>query len=151
IIIAGKSRALIESQRDVIAMLARLEPGELKIETRAPAQPPAQALSLVAGAIEIYLPLAGMMDVEKEKARLAGEIEQTRAQITRAQQLLASEYSKKAPKDVVQKTRDQLAVNEEKVGKLDALLASLDGRVIAKSTKLGIRKARKKRKQRKEK
>jgi valyl-tRNA synthetase len=72
IISVGRSRALLESQRDVIASLARLEPGEFKIESRA--EKPAQALALVVGNLEIYLPLAGMVDFEKEKARLANEM-----------------------------------------------------------------------------
>jgi len=130
VISAGKFTALLDSQREVIASLARLEPSELKIETKA--DKPAQSLALVAGNLEIYLPLAGMIDLEKERERLTKEMENVRAQITRGQGMLGSDFSKKAPKDVVQKTRDTLAANEERLGKLDALLASIEGRVVAK-------------------
>jgi len=130
IISAGKSFALLDSQRAIIASLARLEPSEFTIEPRA--EKPVQSLALVAGNLEIYLPLAGMIDLEKEKERLLKEMENVRAQITRGQGMLSSEFSKKAPKDVVQKTRDTLAANEERLGKLDALLASIEGRVVAK-------------------
>lgn len=133
IISAGAARALIESQRDIITQLARLDPDALQIEKRA--TKPAQALALVVGKIEIYLPLAGMIDLEKEKARLAKEIAQARADIERAEKLLASEFSKKAPPEVVQKQRDTLAANRERAARLEAQLASLEGRPAAPTPK----------------
>ncbi|MCX7839259.1 MAG: class I tRNA ligase family protein, partial [Anaerolineae bacterium] len=133
IISAGAARALIESQRDIITQLARLDPDALHIEKRA--TKPAQALALVVGKIEIYLPLAGMIDLEKEKARLAKEIAQTRADIERAEKLLASEFSKKAPPEVVQKQRDALAANRERAARLEVQLASLEGRQVAPTPK----------------
>jgi len=130
---AGNAQALLESQRNTIALLARLESGEFRIEKHA--AKPAQALALVAGKVEIYLPLAGMIDVEKEKARLTNEIAKVNADIARAENLLAGEFSKRAPKDVVQKTRDALAANRERAARLEAQRAGLEGRTITKSTK----------------
>ncbi len=129
ILSAGAARGILESQRDIIAFLARLDPGELRIEARA--AKPAQALTLVVGKTEVYLPLAGMLDVEKEKIRLANEIGRVKNEIARAENLLAGDFAKRAPKDVVQRTRDQLAANTERVGRLDAQLAGLEGREIA--------------------
>jgi valyl-tRNA synthetase len=126
IISAGAACALLESQRDLIAFLARLDPDAFRIEKRA--IKPEQALALVVGKIEIYLPLAGMMDVEKEQARLAKEIAQARADIERVEKLLASEFSQKAPPEVVQKQRDALAAHRERAARLEAQLASLEGR-----------------------
>ncbi len=130
LISAGSAQKLIETQREVIATLARLAPSEFHIE-RAAAKP-AQALALAVGKIDVYLPLAGMMDIAKEKARLENEIEKVRAEITRGEKLLAGEFSRRAPKDIVQKTHDQLAANGERLGKLDVLIANIEGRVIAK-------------------
>ena len=130
---AGAASVLIESQREIIASLARVDPDAFQIEKRA--AKPAQSLALVVGRIEIYLPLAGMIDVEKEKVRLAKEIAQARADSERAEELLAGEFSKKAPKEVVKKQRDALAANRERLARLDAQLASLKGRAIAKSAK----------------
>jgi valyl-tRNA synthetase len=123
---AGRARELIASQSEIIASLARLDTAQFQIETRA--QKPAQALAIVIGKIEVYLPLAGMIDLEKEKARLAKEIAIVRGAIERAEKQLASDFAKKAPKDVVQKVRDTLAANQERVVKLDAQLASVEGR-----------------------
>jgi valyl-tRNA synthetase len=137
IISAGSAAALLESQRDIITLLARLDNDNFKIEKRAAR--PAQALAIVAGKIEIYLPLAGMIDVEKEKARLTKEIANVRGAIERAQNQLAGDFSKKAPKEVVDKVRETLAANQERVAKLDAQLASLEGR----QTNTGTNKQRK--------
>ncbi|MCL4531363.1 MAG: class I tRNA ligase family protein, partial [Chloroflexi bacterium] len=146
ILSAGSAQALCESHRDTLALLARLEPSEFRIEKHA--AKPAQSLALVTGKIEVHLPLAGMIDVEKEKARLTNEIAKVNADIARAENLLAGEFSKRAPKDVVQKTRDTLAANRERTAKLDAQLAALEGRAIAnpaKETKAAKTKIAKKR------
>ena len=133
VISAGSAQALLESQRDTLALLARLEPSEFRIAKHA--AKPAQSLALVAGKAEIYLPLAGLIDVEKEKARLANEIAKVNGDIARAENLLAGAFSQRAPKDVVQKTRDTLAANHERAAKLDAQLAELEGRTIAETAK----------------
>ena len=122
---------LLDSQREIIASLARLDPDAFQIEKRA--AKPAQSFALVVGKIEIYLPLAGMIDIEKEKARLVKEIAQARADIERTEKLLAGEFSKKAPKEVVQKQRDALTANRERTARLDAQLAGLEGRTITKA------------------
>jgi valyl-tRNA synthetase len=131
---------LLESQRAIIASLARLDPDAFRIEKRA--AKPAQSLALVVGKLEIYLPLAGMIEIEKEKARLAKEIAQARGEIERVEKLLGGEFAKKAPKEVVQKQRDALAANRERAVRLDAQLASLEDRT---------RNSRKERKPRKDK
>ena len=131
---AGTARPLFDSQRAVIALLAHLDPAQLQIEKAAAC--PARALALVAGKTEIFLPFEGMLDVVKEKARLKNETEKTRADVARQTQLLASEFSKRAPRDVVAKTREQLAANIERLGKLDAQMASLEGRAVTKAKRL---------------
>ena len=143
IISAGRAQAMLESQRDALALLARLEPAELRIEKQA--SKPAQALAMVSGDTEIYLPLAGMIDVEKEKARLTNEIAKTNGDVSRAEALLAGEFSKRAPKEVVQKTRDTLAANQERAARLDEQLASLEGRVIERKEPRNVPAAKKKR------
>jgi valyl-tRNA synthetase len=146
IISAGNARRLYESQRDALALLAHLDPDALTIEKTAAR--PARALALVASNAEIFLPFEGMFDVAKEQARLKNEMERTRADVTRQENLLAGEFSKRAPKEVVQKTRDQLAANVERLGKLDALIASLEGRASVKRTK-GTKSAKAKKVRRK--
>ncbi len=128
VISAGAAQGLVESQRELIASLARLDTNAFQVEKRAAR--PAQALALVVGKIEIYLPLAGMLDIEKEKTRLTNEIAKANNDINRAENMLAGDFSKRAPAEVVQRTRDTLAANRERVAKLDSQLASIDGRVV---------------------
>ncbi|MBI3738435.1 MAG: class I tRNA ligase family protein, partial [Chloroflexi bacterium] len=141
---AGSARQLFASHRDVIAMLAHLDTHALTIEKTA--AKPTRALALVAGGAEIFLPFAGMLDVEKERARLKREMEKTRADVARQETLLASEFSKRAPKQVVEKTKEQLAANTDRLGKLDALLASLEGRAPKKKSSVKNAKKKTKRK-----
>jgi len=131
IISASNATALLQSQRDIIALLARLDADAFKIEKHATR--PAQSLALVVGKIEIYLPLAEMIDVEKEKARLTKEIANVRGAIERAEKQLAGEFSQKAPKEIVDKVRETLAANQERAARLEAQLAGLEGRVIVET------------------
>jgi valyl-tRNA synthetase len=107
-LIAGGDRlALIESQRPILAALARLNDDELTIAANI--APPAQAVTLALGPITAYLPLAGMADLSAERARLEKEETELSKQIERLAALLNSPFAEKAPAAVVQKERGKLA------------------------------------------
>lgn len=81
----------------------------------ADAAKPENALTAVAGGVEIYLPLKGLIDVEKEKARLAKEQDTLEKEIARTEGKLANEkFVSKAPADVVEKERAKLKEYEDK-------------------------------------
>jgi len=91
-------------------------------------QKPEQAMGMLAGPVEIYLPLAGMIDIAKELERLDKEIAQAQHEITRLQGKLANEaFVTRARPDVVEKEREKLATQEERIGKLKARRAELGG------------------------
>ncbi|MDP2974792.1 MAG: hypothetical protein Q8N45_01135, partial [Anaerolineales bacterium] len=71
---------------------------------------------------EIYLPLAGLVDLNEERARLEKELAGIQAQIERLEKLLAGDFSSKAPAAVVQKEREKLAAYKETAEKLNAQL-----------------------------
>src|SRR5205823_2752945 len=80
-----------------------------------------QAISQLAGPVEIYLPLAGMIDTGKELERLDKEIAQARQEIIRLQGKLANEsFVTRAKPEVVEKEREKLAAQEERIEKLEA-------------------------------
>lgn len=123
LIAAGEQAAFIESQRDILVVLARLHNDELTI---APAvDPPTQTLTLALGSVTCYLPLAGMVDLSAEHTRLTKEIGELDGQIQRLTGLLDSPFAQKAPPAVVQKEREKLAQLEASRAEIAARLASL--------------------------
>jgi valyl-tRNA synthetase len=126
-IVAGDNSDLFSSQRDILVELARLDPDGLRIG-HSLLDEPEQALTLVVGGVEIYLPLAGMIDLEVERARLQKELEHIKNGIARSQKLLGNEgFVAQAPAEVVQKERDKLAGLQEQAEKLRERLAALSG------------------------
>ncbi len=107
LIAAGDKLDLLQAQRPALVMLARLDDAELTIA--ADVAPPAQAITLALGPITGYLPLAGMIDLSAERARLSSEAAELDKQIDRLATLLDGPFAEKAPPAVVQKERDKLA------------------------------------------
>lgn len=122
-IVAGAQMTLIESQRSIIARLARVDANQLTI-IEALDQTPSNAATLVIGAVETYLPLAGMIDLEAERARLLRELEAARAEAVRREARLSTPgFVDKAPAAVVQRERDGLAAVRETIARLQDRLA----------------------------
>jgi valyl-tRNA synthetase len=85
-------------------------------------------MSLLAGQVEIYLPLAGLLDTGKELGRLDKEIAQAQQEIVHLQGKLANEaFVAKAKPEVVEKERGKLVAQEERIGKLKERRAELGG------------------------
>jgi len=123
---AGEYRDFFGSEKDILCRLAHLDAPQLTILDDDEAAPD-DAIPLVIGGVEVYLPIAGMMDVEEERARLERDMEDARSQIVRIRNLLASPFAEKAPPDVVQKERERLEEYEETVEKLHQQLDVLQG------------------------
>ena len=88
-------------------------------------RPASAALQVVMGA-ELYVPLEGLVDFEKEKKRLAGRLEKAEAELAKIGKKLANEnYVSKAPEHIVEKDRARAAELEEVVGKLEAQIDQL--------------------------
>jgi valyl-tRNA synthetase len=123
IMAAGSQVAILEAQASIIEFLARTEKPQLHTEL---AQKPEQSMSLLAGQVEIYLPLAGLLDIGKELGRLDKEIGQAQQEIERVQGKLANEaFVAKAKPEVVEKEREKLAAQEERISKLKERRAEL--------------------------
>jgi valyl-tRNA synthetase len=83
---------------------------------------PKDSIVLVNSAVETYLPLAGMVDLDQDRARLEKELAEAESQIARLEKLLASDFAKKAPEAVVAKEREKLAAYKETAEKIKAQL-----------------------------
>ncbi len=115
---------LLADDRRVIAVLAGLDESHLELVESLPEKPEGH-VALVASGVEIYLPLAGLVDTSEEKARLSKELSEVEGQIARLEKLLSGSFAEKAPAPVVQKERDKLAGYQETAQKLHAQLAAL--------------------------
>ncbi|MCB0102412.1 MAG: valine--tRNA ligase [Anaerolineales bacterium] len=118
---AGEKTDLLKDQSKVLASLAGLNEAELKISASL-AEKPADAAALVVGSVEIYLPLAGMVDLASEKTRLEKELKEAESHIQRLENLLNGDFTKKAPAALVQKERDKLAAYKDTAEKIKAQL-----------------------------
>jgi len=131
-IVAGEAESLLRSQEHIVAApsMARINPlqivGTGGSRTAPTAEKPQQALALVVQGLEIYLPLAGMIDLTAEKHRLEREIASALSEIGRLEGKLAKpDFVAKAPEAVVVKERSRLAEQREKLEKLEQRLKTL--------------------------
>lgn len=89
---------------------------------------PEKAMSAVVTGAEIFLPLAGLIDIEQEVARLQKEWETLNFEVERVQKKLANKgFTDKAPADVVEKEREKEQDYMEKREKVKARIAELRG------------------------
>jgi valyl-tRNA synthetase len=76
--------------------------------------------------VEVFLPLAGLIDLEAERSRLSKELEQAEADIVRRLAKLDNPgFVDKAPANVVQRERDGLAAARATAERLRDRLAQL--------------------------
>jgi valyl-tRNA synthetase len=88
------------------------------------AEKPQGAASAVVSGVEIYLPLADLIDPEVERARLQKDLSEIEVQIERLEKLLSSSFAEKAPAAVVDKERQKLATFHDTAARLREQLGS---------------------------
>ncbi len=112
----------IESHRWYFQRLARIK--DLTVG-HGIAKPKASA-SVVVGANEVFVPLAGMIDLDVERARLQKEIEQKEKFLTSVQKKLQNEaFIGRAPAEVVERERQKEADATAELKRLRASLENL--------------------------
>jgi len=105
---------------EIIKELARLESIEYVDKAEKP------AASSVIEDVEIYLPLAGLIDIEKEKSRIEKEIENVQKYVeVQGKKLSNEEFAKNAPANVVEAEKKKLDEAEEKLQKLQQQIKGL--------------------------
>ena len=117
-------REAVDAFAGRIALLAKLE----RVDVVVGGDDPHPAGAGVVGDVEVFLPLAGLVDLDKERARLQKELDRVEGWLKGCRAKLANaKFVDNAPAEVVQKQRDLLAENEAKADKLRERLAGLDG------------------------
>jgi valyl-tRNA synthetase len=115
---AGEAAALLGAATALIEALGRVR---LRVDPAA-TRPPAAALALV-GETELYVDLAGVVDLAAERARLEKEIARADEAVAFIEGKLARpEFVERAPAAVVEKERERLAEQRQLRAKLAASL-----------------------------
>ncbi|MGQ9572979.1 MAG: valine--tRNA ligase [Dehalococcoidia bacterium] len=120
-VVADGMRQATEASRPIIETLARVRP--LHIVDGASEAPREQVITAVLRDVQVIVPLAGLFDVEVERARLRRQADDAQAEVARLEAKLANEqFRTRAPAAVVHK-------QEEKLTAARALLEGLQERL----------------------
>lgn len=114
---------ILESGRESIRLLAGGSTVDVvsNLEVK-----PAQAASAVLEGVEVYLPLRGLLDLDKEIARVEKEIAQAQLEQSRLEGKLNNQgFVAKAPEQVVAKEREKLEGINGRIAALKVRLAEL--------------------------
>jgi len=106
----------------LIRRLARLESIELVADDRDSGDCAVQ----LAGNMRLLIPLAGLVDIAEELARLEKQLQREKKGLEQAEKKLANErFVANAPAEVVEKERQRLAEHQRKTEELQAQMARL--------------------------
>ncbi|MBU2530584.1 MAG: valine--tRNA ligase [Elusimicrobia bacterium] len=124
VIITSKNQAelkYLKENADYISLLAKIDNLEI-IEN---AVKPEMSASAISESFSIYIPMGGLIDIEKEKERLSKEYAKTDKELSTWDEKLKNEkFIKFAPKQEIDKINQRKADSLEKIEKLKILLES---------------------------
>ena len=124
VIFHGPERDLsfLRDQESYLRSLARVG----SVEYLTSGERPKGAAMAVVGAIEIYLPLGDMINVQEQQARLTKEASKVEEELARIQKKLSNpEFLSKAKEEVIQKEQEKSTQQEEKLRALNLSLERL--------------------------
>jgi valyl-tRNA synthetase len=114
---------IVKGNESYIKQLAKIK--EIKFGKKI--QRPANSALAVAGGFEIFLPLEGLIDIEKEKARLAKEISLAMQEAERTNTKLQNEnFVTRAPASEIEKIKIRLSEARIKIEKINESLKFLN-------------------------
>lgn len=100
--------------------------GTSSLEIGTQAEHPAKAMTAVVTGAELYLPLAGLIDIEQEIIRLEKELKTLHSEVERVEKKLANEgFVSKAPAKVIEEEKAKLADYSAKRDKVIGRIAEL--------------------------
>lgn len=125
-LVGGQHYDLLRDQQDILIRLARLDDTQLEISPTLADKPAQAASQVISSGIEIYLPLAGMVDLAAERQRLQKEMTELQGRITGSEKKLANNgFVTKAPAEVVARERERLTDLQVQLSKMQEQLAQL--------------------------
>jgi valyl-tRNA synthetase len=115
---------LLRNHVEYFRSLARVEKLVCGAEVK---KPPMSASAVISGA-EIFIPLAGLIDLEVEKGRLQKELNNLRDLLEKLSRKLANaDFLANAPEDIISKERAKKEDYEERIEKLNRNLEQILG------------------------
>ena len=126
VIISGATKETRELMSELslqIKKLAKLN--NLTIEQKY--TPIKSSISSIIKDMHITIPLEGVIDIEKEKARLAGRISMAEAEIKAKEKTLSNkDFIRKAPQEIVETEKAKLMQLKETLNKIKAVKDELE-------------------------
>ena len=123
LIITSDRPEVFEAGRTYLSKLAYA--GEVEISAEAPADTEGM-VSVVTGSAKMFMPMAELVDIEKERARIEKELEKARAQLEAQNKKLANEsFVSRAPEAVVNAERERAEKAKALIANLEESLAKL--------------------------
>ena len=121
---SGGLQGLVESQAGTIRTLAGVEP--LRVDGASQGEPRPGSLRAVVGRLVLTIPMEGLVNVEAERSRLQGELEEAERNIARLEAHLKDErFRSRAPEEVVEREEGRLQASTERREKVQELLGQL--------------------------
>lgn len=120
VVCSAKEKQIIDSGNEYIRKLAKVEKISVSDKLK---EAPDKAATAIVGQVKIYAPLKGLIDIEKEVARLKTELEKTVLEIAKVEKKLENpQFLEKGDPKVVEKEK-------EKIGQLKTKQATLKERI----------------------
>jgi len=132
VIVCGDSKlaAAFSAEKGMLALLAKADADRITVAERGTIQAPdsESAVSLiVSDGLEAYLPISGLLDYEKEVARLEKQLQKAEKDLSGLEKRLSSpNFASKAPPKVVKETEEQAAVLQEKIATVRVKIADVE-------------------------
>ncbi|HBW23372.1 MAG: valine--tRNA ligase [Elusimicrobia bacterium GWA2_56_46] len=113
---------LLQKYPGYITRLAKVE----KLEIAAGLSKPRRAVTALSGAFNIYIPVEGVVDLNKERARLAGEIEKLAGELAVSEERLKNvNFISHAPREEVEKITLRKADTGSRLSRLKEIIKDL--------------------------
>ena len=115
---------VLEDEAATIKSQAGIDPLIIGADSGGVSEGDSVALVLTGGTVTV--PLGGMVDLDRERARLADELQQLKKNLGRLSTRLADQqFLSKAPEDVIERERQRLASGRDRSARIEDMLARL--------------------------
>jgi valyl-tRNA synthetase len=119
-----KDLELFDLCKEELIKMAFIDEKKFKIESEI--TPPPQTARIVLRGIPAFIPLKGMIDFDKQKARVKSILKKTTKKIENSEKKLKSPFSERAPEELVEKEKQKLSELKVKVDQLKEQLSILE-------------------------